>query len=91
MQNFLLLLLVSTVKSQTFTEIAEAEQEANRIKNLPPPEAETIKRRLERLVQSIDFENSPECSDVFLDTAQSALARTFAIFCAKMEKRALGM
>ena len=57
---------------------------------VPPPEMETLAARRNRLVDNIDLSNNSQCSRTYLETARKALARTFAIFCAKIERRPLG-
>ena len=85
-----LLFAVCSASMEKFKMIAEQSRREYLEKVKPPPEAENLSARRQRLIDSISIRNERSCLDVYQEIAKLALARTFAIFCAKMEGRSLG-
>jgi len=90
MYIILQLFIIFTSAEEMMQILARAEQERQRIANMAPPEAESLTARRSRLVNNINLAQSEACQEIYLAVARKALARTFAIYCAKAEKRPLG-
>ena len=83
-------LLLSVLADDKMLEISRRLHAERELRERAPPEAEASEARRSRLVASLNLSQGTNCNAFLMDITRKALARTFAIYCAKNERRSLG-
>ena len=83
-----ILLLLTVTFAMDLASVSKQAKMVEMLRNRPPPEPQTLEaRRLAANLKSVDL--TGDCANQFATVSRKALARSVAVTCAKIEKRAL--